>query len=99
MGYDDNTPLTGVTGGGLPAEIWRETMARVHEGLPLRGLPLLVPEPFESQVAAADDGRPPPQGHAGTPPTPPTPPTAPEGVDNTVRSVFESVMRGLFGTY
>ena len=24
MGYDDNTPLTGVTGGGLPAEIWRE---------------------------------------------------------------------------
>jgi penicillin-binding protein 1A len=27
MGYDDNTPLTGVTGGGLPAEIWRETMA------------------------------------------------------------------------
>ena len=29
MGYDDNTPLTGVTGGGLPAEIWRETMARV----------------------------------------------------------------------
>ena len=26
MGYDDNTPLTGTTGGGLPAEIWRETM-------------------------------------------------------------------------
>ncbi|MBD3763992.1 MAG: PBP1A family penicillin-binding protein, partial [Rhodobacterales bacterium] len=34
MGYDDNTPLTGVTGGGLPAEIWREVMLRVHEGLP-----------------------------------------------------------------
>jgi membrane peptidoglycan carboxypeptidase len=28
MGYDDNTPLSGVTGGGLPAEIWRQTMAR-----------------------------------------------------------------------
>ena len=27
MGYDDNTPLKGVTGGGLPAEIWREAMA------------------------------------------------------------------------
>ena len=39
MGYDDNTPLTGVTGGGLPAEIWRETMVRVHEGLPARPLP------------------------------------------------------------
>jgi penicillin-binding protein 1A len=33
MGYDDNTPLKGVTGSGLPAEIWRETMIRVHEGI------------------------------------------------------------------
>jgi len=31
MGYDDNTPLTGVTGGGMPAEIWQEVMRRVHE--------------------------------------------------------------------
>lgn len=45
MGYDDNTPLTGVTGGGLPAEIWRETMVRVHEGVAARPLPKLVPEP------------------------------------------------------
>ncbi|MGY3438694.1 MULTISPECIES: transglycosylase domain-containing protein [unclassified Marinovum] len=44
MGYDDNTPLTGVTGGGLPAEIWHETMVRVHEGLPVRELPMKVPE-------------------------------------------------------
>jgi penicillin-binding protein 1A len=36
MGYDDNTPLSGVTGGGLPAEIWRQTMARIHEDLPPR---------------------------------------------------------------
>ncbi|MBT3466959.1 MAG: PBP1A family penicillin-binding protein, partial [Rhodobacteraceae bacterium] len=28
MGYDDNTKLKGVTGGGLPADIWRETMQR-----------------------------------------------------------------------
>ena len=40
MGYDDNTPLTGVTGGGLPAEIWKETMIGVHEGLPVRRLPM-----------------------------------------------------------
>jgi membrane peptidoglycan carboxypeptidase len=45
MGYDDNTPLTGVTGGGLPAEIWHETMIRVHEGLPARPLPMRVPDP------------------------------------------------------
>ena len=37
MGYDDNSPLTGVTGGGLPAEIWHEVMPvsythlRAHE--------------------------------------------------------------------
>ena len=43
MGYDDNTPLTGVGGGGLPAEIWRETMVRVHDGLPVRALPMDAP--------------------------------------------------------
>ncbi|WP_137702668.1 transglycosylase domain-containing protein [Marimonas lutisalis] len=43
MGYDDNTPLSGVTGSGLPAEIWHETMVRVHEGLPSRALPMQAP--------------------------------------------------------
>lgn len=50
MGYDDNTPLTGVTGGGLPAEIWRETMVRIHEGVPARPLPLQVPERAKRQA-------------------------------------------------
>ncbi|MDG1935421.1 MAG: PBP1A family penicillin-binding protein [Paracoccaceae bacterium] len=40
MGYDDNTPLIGVTGGGLPAEIWKETMARVHKNKAPRPLPI-----------------------------------------------------------
>ncbi|MDA7425086.1 transglycosylase domain-containing protein [Thalassococcus lentus] len=44
MGYDDNTPLQGVTGGGLPADIWQEVMLRVHDGLPERPLPLLEPQ-------------------------------------------------------
>ncbi|MEP6268090.1 MAG: penicillin-binding transpeptidase domain-containing protein, partial [Paracoccaceae bacterium] len=43
MGYDDNTPLRGVTGGGLPADIWNETMKRVHEGLPNKPLPMITP--------------------------------------------------------
>jgi len=46
MGYDDNTPLSGVTGGGLPAEIWRETMLRVHEGLTPVALPMQAPKPI-----------------------------------------------------
>ncbi len=45
MGYDDNTPLRGVTGGGLPAEIWRETMLRIEDGMPTRPLPMIVPTP------------------------------------------------------
>lgn len=44
MGYDDNTPLSGVTGGGLPADIWRETMARVLEGETPRPLPMQPPQ-------------------------------------------------------
>ncbi|MEM8958633.1 MAG: glycosyl transferase, partial [Pseudomonadota bacterium] len=53
MGYDDNTPLNGVTGGGLPAEIWRETMLRVHEGLPVRTLPMIDPQDAP-QIARTD---------------------------------------------
>ena len=44
MGYDNNTPLRGVTGGGLPAEIWRETMVRVLEGRTPVPLPLMAPQ-------------------------------------------------------
>jgi len=33
MGYDDNTPLRGVTGGGLPADIWRIAMENIHSNL------------------------------------------------------------------
>lgn len=50
MGYDDNTPLKGVTGGGLPAEIWHETMLRVHEGLPAKPLPMQRPAPRREPV-------------------------------------------------
>jgi penicillin-binding protein 1A len=63
MGYDDNRPLTGVTGSGLPAEIWREVMVRVHDGLPPRPLPMLVPEPRlppQPQGQPAPDGTPTP---------------------------------------
>ena len=49
MGYDDNTPLSGVTGSGLPAEIWHEAMRRTHEGLPAHVLPMRAPDPNEGQ--------------------------------------------------
>ena len=43
MGYDDNSPLTGVTGGGLPAEIWHEVMVRINEGVDPKPLLTEVP--------------------------------------------------------
>jgi membrane peptidoglycan carboxypeptidase len=43
MGYDDNTKLKGVSGGGLPTDIWREVMMRVHEGVPQKPLPMSAP--------------------------------------------------------
>lgn len=43
LGYDDNKPLTGVTGGGLPAEIWHEVMVRINEGVEPKPLPQEIP--------------------------------------------------------
>ncbi|WP_136636439.1 transglycosylase domain-containing protein [Pseudooceanicola onchidii] len=57
MGYDDNTPLTGVTGSGLPAEIWHEVMVRVHEGLPANPLPMAHPEAPAVAPNVADSNR------------------------------------------
>lgn len=61
MGYDDNSKLSGVTGGGLPADIWRETMERVHEGLPSRTLPMAhpvgAPDPWDVDGANGDPDR------------------------------------------
>jgi penicillin-binding protein 1A len=79
MGYDDNTPLTGVTGGGLPAEIWHEVMVRVHEGLPARPLPMVAPTaPVQApapQNAAPQDFTPIP-------------------ADNIAETVLQRVLRG-----
>lgn len=44
MGYDDNSPLTGVTGGGLPAEIWHEVMSRINEGVDASPLLTEIPD-------------------------------------------------------
>ena len=35
VGNDDATPMHRVTGGGLPARIWREVMLSAHERLPV----------------------------------------------------------------
>lgn len=60
MGYDNNTPLTGVTGSGLPAEIWHETMTRVLSGLPVTPLPMQIPAQAVQQAPQQQ-----PQGQTG----------------------------------
>ena len=57
MGNDDNTPLTGVTGGGLPATIWRRVAGSLHDGL--SPVPLEM-APGPAPTAARDGGTPPP---------------------------------------
>ena len=76
MGYDDNSPLTGVTGGGLPAEIWREVMTRVHQGVPPRALPMTTPQrPIIESPARA-----------------PAPQAAPQtGLQDAIRGVLGSI--------
>jgi membrane peptidoglycan carboxypeptidase len=64
-----------VTGGGLPAEIWRETMLRVHEGLEPRPLPMLRPAPRPAPAPA-----PVPQHRA--------PVTSGNPIENILRSIF-----------
>ena len=54
MGYDDNTPLKDVTGGGLPAEIWQAVMAEIHDGLPALPLGVTTPGTAGSVIAASD---------------------------------------------
>jgi penicillin-binding protein 1A len=66
MGYDDNTPLRGVTGGGLPTDIWRETMLRVHDGKPVTQLPMLTPAPRPKPIKPVAQNRQQPQGNQGS---------------------------------
>ncbi len=56
VGNDDNSPLRGVTGGGVPARIWRDFMGQAIKGAaPARAivkpsapaLPLDPPQPFD----------------------------------------------------
>ena len=47
IGNDDNTPLKGITGGGLPARIWRDFMGQAVKGAGPRAKPkpVIAPNP------------------------------------------------------
>jgi penicillin-binding protein 1A len=73
FGNDDNTPMKGVTGGQMPAELWGAFMRKASEGTPPRPLPMAPPRapwyaPWRG-VAAPDPQRAPlaPSGYGYTP--------------------------------
>ena len=64
VGNDDNHPMRKVTGGLVPAQLWKEVMSIAESGLPVQALdrtpePQDVNEPAEAeQVAYVDDADP-----------------------------------------
>jgi penicillin-binding protein 1A len=54
MGNDDNSPTKKVTGGSLPALVWRDIMEKAHENLAYRELPGTSGGPSEFVVAQND---------------------------------------------
>jgi penicillin-binding protein 1A len=91
MGYDDNTPLTGVTGGGLPAEIWHEVMMRVHDGVEVKPLPMDTPEPRQPPQPEYAQPLPDQSGQGQIQPQPQR--------DRSQEDPVESLLRDLLGLY
>ncbi len=87
MGNDDNTPLTGVTGGGLPADIWRETVTRISADLPAEPLNMIrpnAPPKVQTQVAT-----PQPQSNTGQRPS-----DVGENLENAIINVLKNIFGG-----
>jgi penicillin-binding protein 1A len=50
IGKDDNSPIRGATGGGTPAQIWRDFMSRAIPGAAPRAAPPPEPEPALPEI-------------------------------------------------
>lgn len=55
IGNDDNSPMQGIRGGGLPARIWRQFMGEAVRGAvpPRRAVPVTPPEEIDPDPAVA----------------------------------------------
>ncbi|WP_138469019.1 transglycosylase domain-containing protein [Poseidonocella sp. HB161398] len=98
MGYDDNTPLTGVTGGGLPAEIWHEVMLRINEGRPVTPLPMITPSDSQPERMVGNQGGQGQPGRGSGQAQIPVPDLSdlPEKAQGLAERIMKDV-RGLFG--
>jgi len=58
IGNDDNSPMNKITGGAIPAEIWRKMMILAHQNMPVTDFTWMPPEAPVDAVAdapASDD--------------------------------------------
>lgn len=84
IGNDDDAPMKGVTGGGLPARVWKQVMAEAHRGLPPRPLPAALSDDtglgrlFRSIFGEVEEQGGAPQA-APAPRDPPAAPQPPQG--------------------
>ena len=53
FGNDDYSPLNRMTGGSLPAMTWHEIMDYAHQGIELKNLPGLPPNPAPTAPVVA----------------------------------------------
>jgi penicillin-binding protein 1A len=58
VGNDDNKPMRNVTGGSIPAEIWKAVMTSAEDGLPAKPLDKSTPQAPEDEngVITAENG-------------------------------------------
>jgi penicillin-binding protein 1A len=55
MGNDDNAPMRRVSGGSLPANLWKRFMVAAEQGQPIRQLPGAAPEGVVPGLVASQD--------------------------------------------
>ena len=60
VGNDDGQPTRGVTGGEVPAEIWRRMMTIAHQNVPVHDFAWLPAETPSQETADADESTQPP---------------------------------------
>lgn len=77
MGNDDNSPTKNVTGGSLPAQVWRDVMEPAHQGLSVAVLPGYAPP--TDQIPTAQNQQVPDNQVADATPAP-TPPRKPKTI-------------------
>ncbi len=100
VGNDDNSPTKGVTGGTLPAQIWKAAMQTAEKGLPMKPLDRSPPEaPHVEELLASGVTLSPAIGddESGAAMARAEPPAAAEGEHEPRRNGLGRIFGWLFG--